>query len=1251
MPQLQRRRSKAKNHRSIWRAFRPGLLHLEDRRLLATYIVDDPYAGGLGMYMPPGETQYGTITLESAIEQVNIDGGGSIGFSRAMTIDVAGDLSAITAPDVTINGGDLGSVIIDQGEYCCALYGLELDGGGALIENLAITGIGPTIGGVGIQIGSDSNVIESNIIEDNGIGISCSPLSGNNLSQNTIGGTASGEGNVISGNTGVGIDITDNDSDVVEGNFIGTDASTSEALPNGGGGLLLSGGSENSIGGTVASAANVLSGNQVYGVFIQDETQDVVAGNFIGTNAAGDKALPNLTAANMVSAGLALVGGSENTIGGSVAGAGNVISGNQDSGVFIFVETQDVVEGNFIGTNASGDNAVPNVTAANTVVFPAAGLELEGGSENTIGGTVAAAANVISGNQGDGIDLAENQDVVEGNFIGTDASGAEALANEEGLVSSGGENTIGGTIAAAANVISGNQGAGISLINDQDVVEGNFIGTDTCGSQAIPNGEGLELDGGSENTVGGTVAGSGNVISGNLGDGIFVSGGQNVLEGNLIGVSASGDVALPNGGDGVDLLGGGENTIGGTIAAAANIISGNGGDGIDVGTESIYFGFDTQDLIAGNCIGTDRSGSIALPNAGDGVSIYGGSQNTIGGTVIGAANVISGNQGYGIAIDSEEQDVVEGNFIGTDSSGAKALPNGTAASGDENYSGLYLDSGYDNTIGGTVVGAANIISGNQGYGIEIDSEEQDVVEGNFIGTDATGKAALGNGYSTDPEQPGLDGLYAVGGSDNTIGGTIAAARNVISGNAGYGVELADQSRDVIVGNLIGTDSAGGIALGNADGGIEAYDGSGNTFGGSAQGARNVISGNDQAGIYLLNEAQDLVTGNRLGTNTDGETALGNGLYGLYAYDGSSNTIGGTAAGAGNVISANGLAGVSLTGETQDLIAGNMIGTNAAGDQAIPNFGVGPLPGVGLFLSSGNDNTIGGTVAGATNVISGNKGSGIFISGETQDVVEGNFIGTNRKGTANIGNTDSGILVQDGSTENTIGGTVAGAGNTIAFNARNGVTVGAAIMDDSLENAILQNSIYSNNLLGISVTNSAPQSAPVLASAAVGSTQTTITGSITGPDDTTMRVELFRNPAGTGQGEVYLGSVSVTTNANGKASFTFTSATLAPVGQAITATATDSDGNTSEFSSTRERRRRSASKRDFASKDHSRRSGLQPCDPPVQPDRDDREHHQRGDHWPDRPGARGPFVERDGRQRDGQDSKHRSGGLALRSRAE
>ena len=216
---------------------------------------------------------------------------------------------------------------------------------------------------------------------------------------------------------------------------------------------------------------------------------------------------------------------------------------------------------------------------------------------------------------------------------------------------------------------------------------------------------------------------------------------------------------------------------------------------------------------------------------------------------------------------SSPANLVEGNFIGTDITGTQSLPN---------LNGILVASA-NNTIGGTTAGAANIISGNVGYGggdpntgwglwLSSSGATGNLVEGNLIGVDATGEHILGNTTNA--------GVYLYGAVDNTIGGTTPGAANVISGNSAGLFITQSATGNVVEGNLIGTDKTGTVALGNANQGILITLATSNTIGGTAVGAGNVISGNLDGGVDD-DAGSNLYEGNLIGTNTAGTAAISN----------------------------------------------------------------------------------------------------------------------------------------------------------------------------------------------------------------------------------------------------------------------------------------------------------------------------------------------------------------------------------------
>ena len=201
-----------------------------------------------------------------------------------------------------------------------------------------------------------------------------------------------------------------------------------------------------------------------------------------------------------------------------------------------------------------------------------------GADSNTIGGTTVAARNVISGNDSVGVDLGSFRNLIQGNFIGTDASGTAALGSQQNGVNLGrSSNTIGGTTPGAVNVISGN-GAGVVAFGSGNFILGNFIGTDVSGTRALGNSScGVAASFGDSITIGGTTAGAGNVISGNLRGVLVIQSTGTVIEGNFIGTDASGSSPLGNTENGVELGSNSEQTIG-----PHNVIAFNGGQGVQV---------------------------------------------------------------------------------------------------------------------------------------------------------------------------------------------------------------------------------------------------------------------------------------------------------------------------------------------------------------------------------------------------------------------------------------------------------------------------------------------------------------------------------------------------------------------------------------------------------------------------------------------------------------------------------------------
>ncbi len=666
----------------------------------------------------------------------------------------------------------------------------------------------------------------------------------------------------------------------------------------------------------------------------------------------------------------------------------------------------------------------------------------------------------------------------------------------------------------------------------------------------------IELDGTNAGgfTQGVPVEGDGNTIRGLVvnrfsDNGISMGGDGNVVEGCYVGTDVTGTVDLGNGNAGVLIGGGRDNRVGGTTTAARNVISGNP-EGVTIVAETA-----TGNVVEGNYIGTDATGTVALPNH-VGVLVL-GPGNTIGGTTPGARNVVSGNNVNGVDLGPPHANgnLVAGNYVGVDASGTLALGNGV---------GIFVNNVTGNTIGGTSAAARNVVSGNvEGITLWDIGSTGNLVRGNYVGTNPAGSGAI----------PNRDGIV-VYGPKNTIGGTQAGAGNLVSGNTSNGIMLAGPlaNENLVQGNRVGTDAAGSAALGNAEAGASVGPGSDNVIGGTESGARNLLSGNKYGVLMWSPEADgNVVQGNYIGTNAAGTAAIPN-QSGVLLW--SSNTIvGGSSASARNLISGNAFAGIDMgEGTNGTIIRGNYIGTDVTGSLALRND-------LGIFVNFAPSNTIGGTESGQGNLISGN-GAAITINGAaaTGNLVQGNIIGPNAAGTAGLGSTISHILVIEGATGNTIGGTASGAGNVIAYAAHAGVQL---TLQAGTGNRIQGNAIFENGLLGIDLgadgvtandagdPDSGPnglQNYPVL-SAVAGSGGAVVRSTLNSAPSATYTLEFFASPAcdasGYGEGRTLLGSGTLTTDATGNGSVVTNFAGAS--GPVFTATATDASLSTSEFS--------------------------------------------------------------------------------------
>jgi hypothetical protein len=547
--------------------------------------------------------------------------------------------------------------------------------------------------------------------------------------------------------------------------------------------------------------------------------------------------------------------------------------------------------------------------------------------------------------------------------------------------------------------------------------------------------------------------------------------------------------------------GGGESgltLVGSRITVQGFIITGFDQYGIYIRSGS------RDNVIQGNWVGTP-DGIVDNGNGGDGIRIKAGGGNLIGGTAADERNVISAGGNDGLEIEDSSDNVVIGNFVGMTADGRSRLPN--EDSGVE-INGVSLR----NRVGGTTPSERNVVSGNDGIGVQIlgsmrsdntcETPEYNVVQGNYLGVNVDGLRPGSYGNTGEGAQ------MSTCARNNLIGGIDPGAGNVISGNRADGVELDSSGGpggaqavcdNTIQGNLIGTDPSGMLRVPNVDDGIGLDNGVCDTLvGGAIPAARNVISANFNDGIDVSRPGSNgnVVQGNLIGLTADSRAALGNGQHGVHIrFKAQRNSV------VGNVISANAQSGLRLMGNLTDLneIRDNRIGTDATGE--FPR---------------------------------GNSAYGVWIyDGPKRNLITGNHIQANGL---------DGVAVEQvpGSVNTTVRNRI--AGNRIQGNRGLGIDL------------LPQDGVNPNNGATSTAVGNLGLDYPVILDAS--------TTSVRGTAPPYATVEVFQAVPGTGEthgeGAVSLGST--TADATGAWCLAGTPAT-----STVTATATDSDGETSEFS--------------------------------------------------------------------------------------
>ncbi len=650
---------------------------------------------------------------------------------------------------------------------------------------------------------------------------------------------------------------------------------------------------------------------------------------FIGTTPDGTA----LSTGNMTN-GIVIDNSRSNTIGvgqnETASFARNLIAGSTNSNVLIqgAQSTQNNVAGNYFDTSADGTNEFLNRMARGVNITLNASGNTVGGISNTLLTSSPPEQLNKFGSEFYGVLINEN---ATGNTVALNAFDQCYIGI--GIIRAS-NNTIGGNVNKARNVIGTCDNSGV-YISDEDpsppvggvgqsglttgnTVQGNLIGTDVMGNSQ-PNARGIFLFKTTGNLIGGSTTDFLNVISYNdvgviLGEGA----NDNTLSHNRIGLDAlSGTQGAGNQNSGVTIIGSNNKLI-------RNVIADNGTDGVHItnSPNNPNAPVPSGNVLTGNLIGTEITGTVAHGNAVNGILIDAGTKNEIGTSSSG--NLISGNNGVptssgGVLITSGVTETkIINNRIGTNSGGTNALGNTGMGIGIQGSGNIVVN----NTVSGNRVGI--VISRGAAASPTDPAPANNIVQKNFVGLNLSGTAAIpntlhgiviGNGANNNV----IGGLIDSDGNHATLTSKgVNSLGNVISGNTGDGIVLnigtdpgsIPPFANMIQGNLVGTDKTGALAVPNVKDGIFIIDSPQNLIGGFGTDiplARNVISGNTLSGIDITgsSSSQDRVSGNFIGTKADGTSALGNGLGGVIIHSGAhNNLVGGTDPNAGNIVAFN-----------------------------------------------------------------------------------------------------------------------------------------------------------------------------------------------------------------------------------------------------------------------------------------------------------------------------------------------------------
>jgi titin len=816
-----------------------------------------------------------------------------------------------------------------------------------------------------------------------------------------------------------------------------------------------------------------------------------------------------------------------------------------------------------------------------------AGLRL--GNRITVRGVVVGGFRDGAGGA-TGIRMEGMDSILQDVYVGTDAAGTSANGNDTGVVITGSGNSVGYQYPDDREqvIVSGN-GVGIAVSSagsaNGNLVRQTWIGLDASGGPLPNTSHGVRISGGNGTLIGGTSFSDHVRIAFNGGAGVVVDGASdagNAIRGNLIWGNAGG-LAIDLGGDGVTANDDGDADVGPNGLQNFPLIASAVWNGGTVQVQGTLTSRPSQSFRV------ELYATTAVDPSG-----HGEAERFVGALQV--STDASGLGSFALGVGGMDASMRFLSASATDAAGnTSELSPAVEPAGTPSPQSTYTVNTTDDVSMGVcsslhcslreAIETANLnrngalpdliafaIPGNGPHAIALGGFPLDEFVEPVVVDGYTQPGALPN---TSPFGTGLNTVLKVGlqCNPNVQAWTLSlpgssTVRGLAIYQCGSAVVLSGTG-NVVEGNFIGTD-----VTGMAKPQVNVYGvlvhGSSNRVGGTAPESRNLIS-NNISGVGLFG-TDNRVEGNLIGATADGHASLPNSLEGI-SVQAHRNLIGGLAPGAGNVISGNANPdaasqfGILISGGTGNLVQGNFIGTDVEGDDPLPND-----VGVGIPWPQANRNVVGGSAPGAGNVISGNTYDGVVLYLGTRDnVVQGNLIGPDASGSGTLGNGFDGVFVNDATGNHVVANTLRG----------NGIAAVAMVDPGSASNWITRNAISGSNGLGLDLledgvtpndqgdADQGPnglQNFPVLTAASPG---TIVTGTYNGAANAAITLELFASSAphasGHGEGERFIGSRSIATDAAGDAVFSLALPRPVTAGEWLSATATDAADNTSEFS--------------------------------------------------------------------------------------